>query len=148
MRRSQLRSDGIVGGAFAAFGAFMLWAGRDLEIGAATRMGPGYFPMVLSLLCSGLGIVLAVRSFWSSDDIQERAPAGSVAAILGGIVLFGLALESLGFLIASAGLVVLTSLAGAHIRWRRTAFLAALLSVLSAALFIGALGLPLTLGPR
>ena len=43
------------GALFIAFGCAGLWFGRDYAIGTAARMGPGYFPLMMSLALVGLG---------------------------------------------------------------------------------------------
>ena len=49
----------VVGGLLVmAIGAGFLLAGQELEFGTSFRMGPGYFPTLLSLLMIALGAVL------------------------------------------------------------------------------------------
>jgi hypothetical protein len=39
-----------------AIGAGFFLLGRELEMGSSFRMGPGYFPTILSLLMMALGV--------------------------------------------------------------------------------------------
>ena len=43
-------------------GAAGLVFGQDLAFGSAARMGPGYFPTMLSCLIIAIGLVLALKS--------------------------------------------------------------------------------------
>ena len=59
----------IVGGSFA-MGA------TSFEVGTAARMGPGYFPLLLGVLLTILGILIAGQSFRSkSPDGDPIGPA-------------------------------------------------------------------------
>ena len=58
---------------FAALGALILWAGADYALGTGSRIGPGYVPRLLGLLLAGIGLVLVVRSRWTSEAIDATA---------------------------------------------------------------------------
>src|SRR5262249_51966495 len=47
---------------------------RDYELGSARRMGPGYFPAVLSLLLIGIGLLTMARAF-----LVRGPPLGGIA---------------------------------------------------------------------
>jgi len=76
------------------------------DIGTATAMGPGYFPMLLGaclVLFGGLGMILSMRP-------GEVVPIGPVpllpiAFVLGGILLFAVLINHVGLAGALAGLV-------------------------------------------
>ena len=54
--------DLIAGLVLMAVAAFFGWHTRALEIGTSLRMGPGYFPMVLSILLFILGALVAMAA--------------------------------------------------------------------------------------
>jgi hypothetical protein len=79
------------------------------NIGTATQMGPGYFPMLLGiclLLFGGTSMILGIRA-----AVQTRVapvPVVTLLLILGGVVSFSLLIEWLG-LAASLFCLVLLS---------------------------------------
>lgn len=131
-------------------GAAFLCFGRGLAIGTASRMGPGYFPVVLSLLMMGLGLAIVVNAL--------RAPAGgSVALVLpwralvlvfGAIVFFAVTLKGLGLLVSLAISAFLTAWASRCANWRSSAAMAFALSLFCTVVFVSGLGLPMpVVGP-
>ena len=57
--------------------AFLLF-GRELEVGTSFRMGPGYFPTILSWLMVALGAVMAGLA-WRAPHQEGAFGAGAVA---------------------------------------------------------------------
>ena len=47
---------------FCGFAAVGILAARGYSLGAAGRMGPGYFPLLLGLVLAALGVILIARS--------------------------------------------------------------------------------------
>jgi hypothetical protein len=135
---------------FIALGAAALWVSRDYPLGDLNRMGPGYFPRMLSLGMIGLG-VLIVR-----QGLPELAGAKglrggldrSVWLIPLSLVVFGLTVEPLGVV---AGLAMTLAVAGAAHRRARikdVAISMVTLIVLAVLIFVVALKLPLRLWPE
>ena len=53
------RPRDVMGGVLVvAIGAGFFLFGRELEMGTSFRMGPGYFPTILSVLMIGLGLAM------------------------------------------------------------------------------------------
>ena len=57
---------------FVGSGALII--SRDYDMGTAVKMGPAYFPIVLSVLLMVIGIISVIRSFFKSGT-----PIGAVA---------------------------------------------------------------------
>jgi hypothetical protein len=57
---------------FVLIGAAGIVFGQDLAFGSAARMGPGYFPTLLSYLIIAIGLVLAVKSVTTDGPPIER----------------------------------------------------------------------------
>ncbi len=136
---------------FAAGLLFLLigtaWAGASFEyrIGKATAMGPGYFPLAVSLFLAALGAASIVRS----QRVAEADPVGALPArtllfIIAGVVGFGLLLENLGLLAAGAVLLSVSCWS----RWRtrpvETLVLTAGLLALVIGVFVYGLNLPVS----
>jgi putative tricarboxylic transport membrane protein len=141
----------VVGGLLiVGIGGLFLLFGRELPVGSSFRMGPGYFPLILSWLMVALGAVMAGLA-WRAEH-QEGAfglvPWRGLVLILGATVLFGLALRGLGLAPVLVLVVFATAWASRYASWRTSLPLALGIAVFCSALFIKGLGLPLPLmGP-
>ena len=74
---------------FVTIGAAGLYFGQDLAFGSSARMGPGYFPTILSTLIIVIGLVLAVKSLATDGPPIERFYVRPLFAILTAILAFG-----------------------------------------------------------
>ena len=82
---------------FIAIGAAGLYFGGDLAFGTAARMGPGYFPVLLSACILLIGIIVGIRSLSIAGPSVERIPLRPIAVIVLCIVGFGLLIERAGW---------------------------------------------------
>jgi len=139
--------DLYAGLAFAGFGVVGLAAGRHYPLGTAVRMGPGYFPMVLSGLLLVLGAAIALRAFFSAPGRVGKLSLRPLVLILGAATLFAMLVETAGLAISSVVLVVASSLGGQGARPLEILILSVFLSGLTVAVFILGLGLPLSIWP-
>jgi hypothetical protein len=134
---------------FIVLGAAALWVSRDYPVGSLNRMGPGYFPRLLSvgLICLGLLIVRQGLSGLSSAKGIRTGPDRSFWLIPLALVVFGFSVEPLGVVV---GLALTLAVAGAAHREARlweVAISILTLIVLCALIFVVALKLPLRLWP-
>ncbi len=130
--------------AAVGLGAFLI--ARGYAFGSGARMGPGYFPSVLSILLALFGLAAIVRSI-----VTEGEPVGAIAwkpllLITGGTVLFGLLLPTAGFLIALPVFGLISAAASEQFRfdWRALLGLMALVAF-CALVFVQGLGVPMPL---
>jgi hypothetical protein len=127
-------------------GAFLIEALRNLTIGTAFQMGPGYFPALIAalLIIVGLGLVgvsLTTRS--DPDEAFGKISWRSVGLIVAAPIFFALMIRGIGILGTVFATSLLTSLADrAFDPWHSLA-LAAVLAIGSYLIFSWALGLPL-----
>ena len=140
--------DFLSGLMFAAFGVLGVLLGADYRMGTAARMGPGYVPRLLAWTLVALGAVIMLRGVLGDDDPVERGRWRPVALITAGIVAFALLIDPAGLFAAGAALIIIGALGGTRIRWVETLAATAILLVLSAAVFVWGLQLPITLLPR
>lgn len=135
-------ANGACGLIFIATGAFFGVQARDLGIGSALQMGSGYFPMLLSLILIGLGLVLVVRALRTQEEPIGPFAMRGVLLILPAPILFGLTLNNLGFLPS----LFLTCLVACFASVRMTVAMALMVSgavtAFSVVVFSYALGLP------
>lgn len=102
--------DLVSGGIFVVAGAYFALESLTYEVGTAFRMGPGFMPLVLGAVLTGLGIAVAV-SGWKKPDTEERLPPAwrGIALIIGVVIFFGATIRGLGFV----PVVLLSSFAAA-----------------------------------
>jgi hypothetical protein len=142
------RRDAASGAIFVAIGAAFAFGARSLEIGSALRMGPGYFPLVLSFILIAVGLVIIATSFTGPSEPLTPVPWRGLILVLAAPVLFGLSVRKLGLLPA----IVLAALVSVYASRRATPGLAIVLCVALTLFCLGVfsygLGLPLPLlGP-
>lgn len=88
-----------ISGAFLFFlGIAVAWEGRVLPLGTHGRPGPGYFPLLLSVLLGVLGLLIFLRGRSSARLPSIRwEEAGHAAAILACSFLATFGIEKLGY---------------------------------------------------
>ncbi len=124
------------GGCAVALGA------TSYQIGELTRMGPGYFPMVvgIALAVIGLGLVFVSRTTATTVPALRLRPAFAVFA---GLIFWALTIERFGLVPSTLGLVILVSLAQDRPNLGMIAATAAFLIAFSIGVFIYALAIPI-----
>jgi Tripartite tricarboxylate transporter TctB family len=125
-----------------------VWAAGSLDhrIGSATAMGPGYFPLTVSLILAGLGIGSVIRSLTSAEpDVLDPWPIAAIVFVLGGVVGFGLLLQSSGLIAAAAVLILLSCWSRLRTQPIETLLLAVALIALVSGIFVFGLGMPVDL---
>lgn len=137
-------------------GCIYMLAGLGFSIGAlsyrvgdAARMGPGWFPLWIGVLLVLIGLALAAGSLKPSatQEKVKRPEFGSIAWILGAVVLFGVLLQPAGLVLSLVVLVVVSSMASHEFTWRAALLNAALLSAFSVGVFIKGINLQIGLWP-
>jgi putative tricarboxylic transport membrane protein len=128
---------------YIVFGTAAIIIGRDYGMGTAQKMGPAYFPVVLSVLLIVIGIISLVRSF-----IKPGTPLGGYAfkgllLVTASTVLFGLIVRGAGLVIALPLLVIVSSYASKQFSWKYSLSMAAGLTVFCILIFLKGLGVPL-----
>jgi hypothetical protein len=132
---------------FCGFAVVAILAARGYSLGAAGKMGPGYFPLLLGGLLAALGGILIGRSLVLSGEPVPRFHLVPLAVIAVAICLFGVMIEPLGLVLSLAVLTLMSAFAGAQFRLLETVALAAALIVFSVGVFVYALGLPFNIWP-
>ena len=133
---------------YILFGSSVIFIARDYTMGNAFRMGPAYFPTVLSVILILLGAISLIRSF-----ITAGTPIGAFA--FKGLTLVSLSVLVFGFLVRGAGLavalpllVIISAYASMRFRWRPTLLMAVGLTIFCSLVFLKGLGIPLPIiGP-
>ena len=144
-----LSKDFLSGLLFAAFGIWGLALGWGFRVGTASRMGPGYFPQILSWGIIAIGVILMVRALLASrPNVAGGLGWRALALIIAAIVLFGLLAERIGMVLSIPILIGLGGAACLDSRWREVAISAVLLTAFAVGVFKYGLELPIPMWPR
>ena len=136
------------GSMFIAFGLFFLIAARmNYQMGAAVRMGPGYFPTVLGGVLVALGAIVLLGSLAVAGPKVARFHLRPLLFILASSLAFAYLLKPLGLVLAAVALIFVSALGGHEFKWKEAAILSAVLVAFSVAVFVKGLGLPFPICP-
>jgi putative tricarboxylic transport membrane protein len=152
------RKNVLAGLMFMAIAAIGLWESRNYPIGTALRMSTGYVPRLLCWLLMGLGAVVLLQGLLATDSpdvVHEHPPEDRLIArlrplaiVVLALIAFALTLETLGLVLSIFVLVAIASLASSELKLWETLAAAAGLSVLSWAIFVFGLSLPIPMWPE
>ena len=141
----------VVGGAFA-------WGATSYTVGKASRMGPGYFPLLLGSILALIGAFILFKSM--VVDTEDGEKIGDIAwrpmgYIIGSNLAFGVLLGGLpsigvpamGLIAAIFALVFIASRAGDVYKVKEVFILSVVLAILSYLAFIKLLNLQFQVWP-
>ena len=132
---------------FIAFAATALLAARGYSLGAAGKMGPGYFPVMLGSVLAFIGLILVARSFVIDGEAITRIQILPLAIIAVAVILFGVLLQPLGLVLSLALVTVVSAFASRESKPLEVAALTCVLAAFAAGVFVYGLRLPLPLWP-
>lgn len=142
------RTNVLCGLLFVGLAGIFALQSMGLAIGTSSRMGPGFFPLMLSGALALFGVLLV--------GLGLRVPGGGgttfawrgLLMLVLAVVGFAAAMRPLGFLPAVAASVLLAFLGSQRFSWRAAVPLVAGFTLFSWLVFIKGLGLPIQLvGP-
>lgn len=132
---------------FIVVGILGYWFVRDMPMGAAVRMGPGYIPKVLSWIVAGFGLIIFVRSFVVQGDPIESVKLKPLIIITVAILGFAFLIDSNGLVLASLVMMILGSIGGREFFWREMLIFSVIMTVACVIIFHILLGLPMQVFP-
>jgi hypothetical protein len=140
----RIRSPQDLGAAavFVAIGLAGIYFGRDLRFGTAAAMGPGFFPIILSWIIVGIGVIVGAKALVIEGPRVEPIQLRPTVVIIAAILLFGFLIDKVGLAITAALLTVLAALARRGVNLTETLLLAVTLALLSVVLFVYGLAQP------
>lgn len=142
------RTNALCGALFVGLGLFFVLQSLDLELGTAFRMGPGYFPLVLSGALILLGAIIVVNALKVEHEAIGNIAWRGMIFILPAPIFFGLTVRGLGFVPALFLAAFVASFASSRMTPLMAVVLSAGLTVFSLLVFTYGLGLPFrTFGP-
>lgn len=134
------------GAIYTSFGAAGMYVARDYGMGEASRMGPGYFPTVLSALLILFGVIAIGRSVVVRGDDIGALALKPAALVIGATVAFGFLLPRAGLLLALPVLILVSAAASVrfHFGVKPLAAMGGLIAF-CALVFVKGLGVPMPL---
>jgi hypothetical protein len=145
-----LRRQDVLGGLLlAVFGILGLAFGASLDMGTARRMGPGFFPKLLSWLLIAIGALIGAQGALApGGEAASRVTWRPLVLITMAVLAFQLLIDRLGLIVATAAVVALGAVGGRDARPVEVGVLAVILAACTAVLFVYVLNLPLPLWGR
>jgi putative tricarboxylic transport membrane protein len=111
-------NDALIGAALVALGAVVLWHIQGFPPMHGQKYGPAWFPGLIAIgliACGALLIAARLRAATPQplaalpEWTRRGRPVAGVASILGGLVLYVLAVDTLGFHITATALLLVWS---------------------------------------
>src|SRR5450759_3307151 len=140
---------------FAVGAAFAIIATGDpfgifpgYPIGSASRMGPGYFPVVLAIIMAVLGLIISFMSLTTDGQPVDKFAVRPLIFILGAVVIFGLLVKALGIALGIIVLVIVSAYGGHEFKLKEVLITAIILAVSSVLIFVYGLKLPFPIWPE
>ena len=145
--RIKSQKDFFAGLMFMAVGIAFAWGAATYNVGEAARMGPGYFPLMLGILLSLIGLFIVFEAM--VVETEDGEPIGKWAwkplfFIIASNVVFGICIGGLpkigipamGLIVGIFALTFVAALAGEEFRAKEVFILSIVLAVLSYVAFI------------
>ena len=152
------QKDFFAGVMFTVVGIAFAWGATTYNVGTGARMGPGYFPLMLGIVMTVLGLFIMFSGM--TVETADGEPIGKwawkqVVFILGANLAFGVLLGGLpsfgipamGMIVAIYALVIIAAQAGSKHALPSVLALATVLAVGSYIAFIWALKLQIQVWP-
>jgi hypothetical protein len=144
------RGDLVAGSLLAVLGAAFAVGAYGYDLGDFRTMGAGMFPFLVGLVLVVLGVSIALKGASGKGELTvglTRIPWRGVVCIAGAVLLFGNALEHLGFVLTVALTALVACLASPTISIIRAALCSLGITVACYAVFVLGLQLRLPLWP-
>ena len=110
-------------------------------------LGPGYVPKMFAFVQLGLGALMIANGFWQAGEATEPWHLRPLVLVLASIAFFAITIESMGLVVALTGLVLVACTAHRGTKFHEALALAFGSVVVSALVFVKALGLSIALWP-
>lgn len=134
--------DFLAGLLLVGIGALGFYTALDYPFGSALRMGPGYFPRVLSGIMIAFGLFILIRGILAAEKVKGVWGWKALAFIMASFVVFGWTMDRFGFIPALVAMFFLATLGGHEFKWKEVVILTAIMTVFAIGVFIYGLGMP------
>ena len=138
----QHNRDFLAGMLFLLIGGIGFYVALSYPFGSLQRMGPGYFPRVLSGILIAFGLVTLFRGLKSGERVQGTWGWFPLLMLTVGLVAFGFLMEHVGMLPALVVMFFTAAYAGKEARFIEVLGLTVVMCIAATAIFIWGLKLP------
>jgi hypothetical protein len=138
------KTDFACGAVFILFGLFWGSVASRMQLGSAVRMGPGYFPLVVSICIVAVGLLILGKAVLASDGPSPPLHFAWRAMILLTFapIMFSLLIRQVGFVSAVAVIVGLSFFASRRAKLMPALLVTVAITLLCVAIFKLGLDLP------
>jgi putative tricarboxylic transport membrane protein len=133
---------------FLAIASGALWVAWDYPTGSAVRMSSGYFPRLLCTLLAVIGLFVSLRSLAVEGPALTAVRLRPVLLVTAAVVVFACSIQTLGLVLATVLITVIGGFASPQVRLIEMLAAAAVLAVMTTAIFIWGIGLPIPIWPE
>jgi len=134
--------DFLAGLLLLAIGAIGFYMALDFPMGTARRMGPGYFPRVLSAVLMLFGLYVLVRGLRTKERVKGIWGWRPLAFITASLIVYGWLMDRAGFVPALVAMFYISALAGHEFKVKEVTILTVVMCIFAWAVFVYGLGLP------
>jgi hypothetical protein len=138
--------DWLTGGIVTAIGVFVVARSVTYQVGSASHMGPGYFPLVSGILVIIFGLaIIFVEGRRAVEGVNVQPQFRALVFISLGLASFAALIERAGLVPAVMATTILCCLANKSIRPPTAVALAVVAAALASAIFVWGLRMPMDL---
>ena len=137
--------DFLAGMLFLLIGGIGFYVALSYSFGTLQRMGPGYFPRILSLILVGFGLVTLFRGLRHRQPVSGSWGWFPLLMLTIALLSFGFLLEHVGMIPALVVMFFTAAYAGKEFRFVEVLVLTAIMCLAATAIFIWGLKLPFAL---
>jgi len=127
---------------FMAIGLAGIYFGHDLTFGTAARMGPGYFPVILSWIIVAIGVIVGIKALTIEGPGIEPIQLRPILIIILAILAFGYLIDRAGLAITAVLLTVLAAFARRDVNLVEAILLGVCLAIFAVVVFVYGLSQP------
>lgn len=137
------------GALFLSVSLFFFIVSMGYMQGTAARMGPGFFPRMVSSILGLLGLAIMIGAVMpkAAPEKLESWDLKGLIWIAGAVAIFAFLLQPLGLVISLAVLIILASKASPEFTWLGAAVNTVVLIAFAVAVFVYGIGLQFPVWP-
>lgn len=134
--------DFLAGLLMIVIGGIAFYMAMSYPFGSSLRMGPGYFPRVLSGVMIVFGLYVGIRGLRTGEKVDGIWGWKPLTLISIAFVVFGWLMDRVGFVPSLVVLFFIAAYAGHEHKWIEVIILTIVMIVFAWAVFIYGLGMP------